>query len=129
MGIILYCSGTKEQRGIIPAVLKEAASGRRISVCSGRKELVKSLVGKISEIDAAVLAPAGQGELDELLDITDILSLVPCLVILPDRQKASIEKGRRLYPRYMTYMDADMGQLKAVLQRMLGKRPGKWDRR
>ncbi|OPY00837.1 MAG: hypothetical protein A4E61_01864 [Syntrophorhabdus sp. PtaB.Bin184] len=59
-------------------------------------------------------------------DLMDILSMryflcnVEIVLILPNRKKDIVALGHELRPRFMTYKDADFGELLSVIRKMTG---------
>ena len=58
-------------------------------------------------------------DLLNLLFIRNLLQDIRIILILPDREKDTIEKGHRLYPRFMSYLDGDLEEVAAVLNNVL----------
>lgn len=72
----------------------------------------------------AVLLAAGRKDLDELLAIRDLLDRARIILILPDRNKDTINKGHTLFPRFLTYVDSNFDWVTAVLEKMLENNNG-----
>ena len=58
-------------------------------------------------------------ELEKILTLQDLLSDIRIILILPDRTPNTISKAHKLAPRFLTYLDSDFGEIKAVLHKML----------
>jgi len=72
----------------------------------------------------AVLLAAGRKDLEELLAIQDLLDRTRIILILPDRNKDTINKGHTLFPRFLTYVDGNFDWVTAVLEKMLANNNG-----
>jgi len=73
----------------------------------------------------AVLFITGKEELLEILSISDLLSDVRIILVLPDKEKETISKGHSVYPRFLSYADSDFKDVAAVLEKMLELRHSK----
>ena len=76
-------------------------------------------VGKV-----ALLVADGQREMEELLKIRRSVAEMEWIVVLPDRQAATVSLGLRLLPSFLTYTDANLADIGAVLQRIKDKYGG-----
>ncbi|MCJ7779472.1 MAG: hypothetical protein MUQ27_01475, partial [Acidimicrobiia bacterium] len=47
--------------------------------------------------------------------IRDLLDRIRIILILPDRNKDTINKGHTLFPRFLTYVDGNFDWVTAVL--------------
>jgi hypothetical protein len=68
----------------------------------------------------AVLVAGSKDELMEIFSIRDLLNSLRIILILPDREGDTIDKGRALYPRFIGYADGNLVDVAAVLDRMVG---------
>ncbi len=73
----------------------------------------------ISETVIAILLAATKEDLMDIFFINDLLFNIPTLLILPDREEATIKKGHNLRPRYLSYIDSNFSDIAAVLSNML----------
>lgn len=71
------------------------------------------------ELTVAVIVANSKEDLLNLLFIRNLLQDIRIILILPDREKDTIEKGHRLYPRFMSYLDSDLEEVAAVLNNVL----------
>ena len=108
----------------------------------GRGELIKKLTDIIVHVDRAevyrtvetfssrlkqptedtpialLLAPSKK-DLREILSISDLLSDIRIILILPDREDDTIAKGHSLHPRFLSYLDSDFKEIADVMGKML----------
>lgn len=66
-----------------------------------------------------VLLAVSRGDLLELLSIRDLLRDVRIILLLPDRDEETLAQGHILRPRFVSYADSDLADVRAVLDRML----------
>ena len=65
-----------------------------------------------------VLVAANLGELQSLLNMTDILSDNRVILILPDHEEKTVACGHKFFPRFLSYADSDLTDLLAVLSKL-----------
>ena len=89
-------------------------------------EVFRSMIGlsarfrqPLEDPTITVLIAQTREELENLLLIRDLLRDVRIVLVLPDRDAETIAKGHVLQPRFFSYLDADAGQVNAVLKKML----------
>ena len=58
-------------------------------------------------------------DLIDFLSIKDLLHENRIILILPDRQKETVDMGLQLYPRFLTYLEEDFDRVVSVLNKML----------
>lgn len=66
-----------------------------------------------------VLFASHREELAEIVSMGDLLSNLPVILILPDKDKDTVKKGHALSPRLLTYGDSSVREVVPVLQKML----------
>ena len=71
------------------------------------------------ELTVAVIVANSKEDLLNLLFIRNLLQDIRIILVLPDREKDTIEKGHRLYPRFMSYVDSNLEEVEAVLKNVL----------
>ena len=54
-------------------------------------------------------------ELDALLQMKDLFRDIPLVVILPDRDAETVSKGYGLAPRYLDFLDGDLGDVTEIV--------------
>jgi hypothetical protein len=84
--------------------------------------LVQRLRKPICHSVVAVLFITGEEELLKILSISDLLLTVRIILVLQDREKETITKGHRVYPRFLSHADSDFKDVAAVLEKMLETR-------
>ncbi|MBW1921996.1 MAG: hypothetical protein JRJ35_00835 [Deltaproteobacteria bacterium] len=66
-----------------------------------------------------ILVPESRERLEEFVSMADLMSDIPILLVLPDREPATISVGHRLYPRFVEDVDSDFSDLVSVLIKMI----------
>jgi hypothetical protein len=77
-----------------------------------------------SDPTIAVLLAASRKDLVDLLSIRDLFDRTRILLILPDRNKDTINKGLTLFPRFLNYLDGNFDWVTAVLHKMVSNNNG-----
>ena len=86
-------------------------------------EMASSLALVLKSKDIVILFVATMHELDELLLMQETFDDVRLILILPQRDPVTIAKGHQLRPRYLTFIDSNMGEVCEVLKKMLMAHP------
>lgn len=72
--------------------------------------------------DLVVLCPASLSSLQQLSRLRPLLVATHRVVmVLPDRNPETIATGHAFFPRYIGFADEDLGDVFAVLARLLGR--------
>ncbi len=93
--------------------------GENLQICRTIIGLSRSLRQPSFESLIAVLLASNFDDLKNLVAIGDLLSGIPLILILPDRQDQTISKGHKLYPRFVSYADSDFSDVGLVLNKMI----------
>lgn len=83
------------------------------------ESLSRRLYRHTSELTIAVLFTASVLDILDILAISDLLSDVRIILILPDREEATIAMGHALHPRFICYADSNFKDVAAVLKKMI----------
>jgi hypothetical protein len=73
----------------------------------------------------AVLIAFTRKELSSLLSIRNLLSDIPTILVIPDREKETIAIGHTFFPRLLSFADRGFEDVIAVLRKILGIRHSK----
>ena len=115
--IFFYLNGDDKIDGLLGTLCLRA----RTMVFHSIEDLARRLRHPRENAIIAVLLAGTEDELLELLSIRSLFLDIPVILILPDRKMETISKGRKLYPRFLTYADGDLSEIAAVLGKMLEK--------
>ena len=119
MNVLFYLPVTSEIDPKIQEVVEMAGSMARTEVFQNIEDLSSR---RRRPADGFVIAFLVAGSKKELLDIVSIhhlLSDIPVILVLPDRQNETIVAGHKLYPRFLTYVDSNLTEVGAVLEKIL----------
>lgn len=72
------------------------------------------------DIAAAVLVASSTSDLKSLTLMRDLFEDTRIILILPDGDRQTISLGHSLYPRFIGYSDGNMGDIAAVINKILG---------
>lgn len=88
------------------------------TICRNVGSLSQNLIRSVVDSRIAVLLISNREELLTLMSIRDLLLEVRIILVLPDRGEDTARIGHRLYPRFVSYMDSDFGEIAAILDKM-----------
>jgi hypothetical protein len=109
---------TQAGRPFRPAV-ERAAGASDLEIYSDPISLQQRLRRPGSSNSVAVLVAHTREDLYTAVSLRDFLSELKVILILPDRDKATVALGHSMNPRYLTYVDSDPDDVAAVLTRMV----------
>jgi len=119
MSVLLYSRPEKGPGERLHAVIEAFVPKREIELLGTIQSLSDRLRGPTDDEDIAVLLAANRDELEELLSVSDFLSDLRVVLVLPDREDDTIAKGHTLGPRFLSYTDSNFIDVAAVLGKML----------
>ena len=120
MNLLLYINGLNGAGIRLQRVIETGISKDRIEVYRDVVSLTHRLRRPRIDLDIAVLLVSSREDLEAILSIVELFFDLRVILILPDREKETISKGHKLYPRYLSYVDGDFSDVAAVLKKMLG---------
>jgi hypothetical protein len=100
-------------------MLEELVSKENEEICRTTSDLVLRLRMPLCESSIVVLLISDEEDLKNMLSIQSLLINMRIVLILPDRNDGTIEAGHELHPRYLSFKDNGLKDLKAVLSRMI----------
>ena len=68
----------------------------------------------------AVVFAISRETLLDVISIRELLANIRIILVLPDRDNDTVAKGHMLRPRFVTYADMDLGEISAVIDKMIG---------
>jgi len=119
MKLICYANSDDEAGQRIEAVIHELVSRADTQICRTVASLSSRLRQPGNGVTIAILLTASKKDLGDILSLSDLLSDLRIVLVLPDRDKDTIAKGLTLRPRFLTFADSDFTELSAVLGKML----------
>jgi len=84
-------------------------------------KVTKAFLEPGNKPDVLVLFIANQMELEEFLYIKNVLLFTKIILVLPDREKETIAKAHKLFPRFISYRENDFSEVTAVLEKISEK--------
>lgn len=119
MKLICYANPDDEAGQRIEAVIHELISRADTEICQTVASLSRRLRQPGNGVTIAILLTISKKDLGDILSLSDLLSDLRIVLVLPDRDKDTIAKGLTLRPRFLTFADSDFTELSAVLGKML----------
>jgi hypothetical protein len=119
MSLLFYATDTKGTGKSLWNLYEELASEDQTKFFHTIDSLSQELRRSKWDLSIAVLLAGTQTELMEILSIRHLLDRIRIILILPDREKETISRGHKLYPRFLSYADGNFKDVAAVLAKML----------
>jgi hypothetical protein len=119
MKLLFYANETDAPVERLRYAIEGVAVSHRVETCETVVSLLQQLRLGVYDLIAIVLYVSNKKELMEVLALDDWLRDVPIILVLPDRNGATLAQGLTLRPRYISYSDADFTDVSAVLTKML----------
>ena len=119
MNVLFYIPETSEVSERIYEVVEMIASKATTEIFTSIDDLSRRLRQPANCISIATLLVCNREDLFELTSIRDLLSELPVILILPDREKNTTAMGHIPKPRFFTYADSDFMEVGTVLMKML----------
>lgn len=120
MDALFFSGETKGAAERIQRIIEGQLPGDQIEIHHNIDSLTSRLCQPRYDLTAIVLLTSNCKDLLDLLSIRDMFDDIPIILILPDRERDTISKGHKLYPRFISYMDGDFSDVASVLAKMLG---------
>ncbi len=119
MASILYIPAGNGLEQCFRALLQITVPNKEFETYRSIGELAERLGRPPSNVKVAVLFAVNREEFMGILAIGDLMRDVKTILILADQDKDTIAKAHSLRPRYMTWLDAEFGNVPTVLKRMV----------
>ena len=119
MNVFFYSSATNKLDVRIQGVVEIASPIANTEVFRRIEDLSSRLRRIVGDSTIAVLVAGNKKDLVDFALIRHLLSDTPIILILPDREESTISMGYGLVPRFLTYMDGNFMEVRAVLEKML----------
>ena len=102
-------------------MLQDVASKENVEICRTVSELARRLRMPLCDCAIVVLFVSDEKDLQSVLAIQPLLADMRIVLILPDRNDETIEAGHSLHPRYLSFTDNGLKDLKAVNPKTLAE--------
>ena len=119
MTIIVFYSNPKGAGERLLSEIQARIHGHRIEVDQTVKDLSDRFRRPMIDRAVIVFVAESREQLERFVAMGDLVSNVPILLVLPDRRKATISTGHKLYPRFVTYVDSYFSDIVSVLDKLI----------
>ena len=119
MNVIFYLPVTSKIDPRIQEVVEMARSMAKTEIFRSIGELSSRLRWPAAGFVIAFIVAGNKKDLVDLAFIRHLLSDTPIILVLPDREKSTAIIGYGLVPRFLTYIDGNLMEVGAVLEKML----------
>ena len=119
MNVFFYLSVTNKVDVRIQGVVEIAKSMAKTEVFRSIEDISSRLCRPAGSPTVVILLAGNKKDLIDFAFIRYLLSDTPIILVLPDREESTISMGHGLVPRFLTYMDSNLMEVGAVLQKML----------
>ena len=119
MNVLFYLPVTSEIDAKIQKVVEMARSMAKTEVFRSIEDLSSRLRRPADGFTIAVLVAGNKKDLVDFAFIRNLLSDTPIILVLPDRKESTASIGYGLVPRFLTYVDSNLMEVGAVLEKML----------
>jgi hypothetical protein len=120
--IIVYSPAFEGMDDPLLSAVNETLPAGPIETFRSLDELVKRFQQPHDNILAAVLMPAGRRELLLIDSIREKFGSTRLILVLPDREDVTLKAAHKLRPRFVTYANADLREVGAVLRKMVSRK-------
>ena len=118
MNIILYKANEQQESDSLWGVVCESVPTGMAEKYSSLEEFKNRLLLYKNNIEIVLLTARTKEELKQFIGLREFLADIRVILILPDRDHDTLSNAHALYPRFITYIDGDYSDLKAVLTKM-----------
>jgi hypothetical protein len=121
MNILFYIPHTyivKEKQRLYRVVEMAGAKGKT-EIFRNISDLSRRLSKPADTAAIAIVLISDRDDLNSFASIRHLLSGIPFILILPHRDNKTTSIGIDLAPRFLTYADADLREVGAVLEKMI----------
>jgi hypothetical protein len=117
MDVILYVpnSGQDDIRQRVEGLIPE----KRVKVYKTLEGLLERLHRPIDPETILIIVASSREKLSEVSPLRRILGDFRTIVVVPDQEPATVALAHKLRPRFLTYANSGLGDLVAVLQKMI----------
>lgn len=119
MNLLLYATETMGNGRHLQSIIEELVPEYKTEIYRTIDSLSHRLRQPKYDLAVAVLLASSREDLVDLLSIRDLLDDLRIILLLPNREKDTIDKGHTFRPRFLTYADCNLLNVAAVLSKML----------
>ena len=117
---ILFYSpqGDKPENELIKS-LEGLIPGKKVKIYRTKESLLARLQKPLAQKPVLVLFIYSREDLDTFIAYKPLLNDIPIILILPERESYMIARGHSLRPRFLSFNDNGLNEVKGVLKKML----------
>jgi hypothetical protein len=119
----MKCIFYEKKTGVIAAQIITMMNSSKVENSTETYHTIKTLSQRLARpfdgMGIMVLIAADREDLINILEIHVLFSILKIIIILPDRKDESVKLGYNLRPRFLTYVNGDLSEVRAVLAKML----------
>ena len=119
MKILFYADSMNKAGERLWKVIERHVPVENIEIYRSIKALSHRLDQPRGNIIAAVILTSSREAFLEISSVYERLQDIRIILIVPDDEKDTIHRAHRLFPRFLSYLDADFEDVGAVLSNML----------
>lgn len=116
---MLYAKDRNRCGMALREMMTDLVPKEKIEVYDSIPNLTARLRTPQRESTIAVLLVADGDDLESILAVQSLFGNIPIILILPDRRADTIMKGHSMHPRYLSFKDNKLEDVRAVLARMM----------
>jgi hypothetical protein len=117
--LIIYSKDKNEFSMELEKMIEKLASNKNLEIYRAILDLTLRLRMPLCESAIAILVISDEKDLKNMLSIQSLLINMRVVLILPDRNNGTVAAGHSLHPRYLSFKDNGLKDMKAVLARMV----------
>ena len=124
--ILLYLNPRHNKNLELKSMVETVVLKENITIVKNTDQLIRVLRQPLNGIIAAIIHAGSAEELMSLTLFKDLLIRIPLILVLPDQEKETITKGHALRPRYITYSDSNLTDVRDVFKKIVGRANATW---
>ncbi len=124
--ILLYLNPRHNTDLQLKSMVETVVLKENITIVGNMDQLLHILRQPLNGIIAAIIHAGSEQELMDLTSFKDLLIRIPLILVLPDQEQATITRGHVLRPRYITYADSNLTDVRDVFKKMVGRANATW---
>lgn len=119
MRLLLYTPVSEGCGEQLHSMIAELIPLNDVEVYRNIQNLSNRLRQRANDLPIVVLNVTRRADLTDILSIRDLLRDVRIILVLPDRDEETLAQGHILRPRFISYADGNLADVRAVLDRVL----------
>ena len=118
MQLLFYSSGDDQNKKRLEAAVHKVIPENKIELFKRLDDLRERLRRPVEPDSIAVLSASNREELQQMHLLRRLLIEIYVVLVIPDREKSTIELAHLLLPRFLSRKESDFTDLKIVLNKM-----------